>query len=86
MESFADIARTLGDKLFYTDEQVNTAAIDLAKKLFDTAKLSTLDRSQKLEMAKQLRFRYNASVAQIRRILHIDEYILQNIFPENVRR
>ena len=59
---------------------------DIAKKLFDTAKLTTLDKSQKLEMAKQLRFRYNASVSQIRRILHIEERILQNMFPENVRK
>ena len=86
VESFADIARTLGDKLFYTDEQLNDAAIDIAKRLFDTAKLSTLDKSQKLEMAKQLRFRYNASVSQIRRILHMEERILQNMFPENVRK
>ena len=86
VESFADIARTLGDKLFYTDEQLNDASIDIAKKLFDTAKLTTLDKSQKLEMAKQLRFRYNASVSQIRRILHIEERILQNMFPENVRK
>lgn len=86
VESFADIARSFGDKLLYTDVQLNTAAIDMAKRLFDTAKLSILGKSQKLEMAKQLRFRYNASVGQIRRILNIDERILENMFPENVRK
>jgi len=41
-----------------------------------------LDKSSKIELAKKLHFDYNASNKQIKRILRLDEHIVNSLFPK----
>lgn len=82
VEAFADIARELGDGVIYTDEEINWAAISLSQKLYESAKPQLLSKEKKLELARQLRFGYNAINKQLRRLLKLDEAVVEAMFPQ----
>ncbi len=81
VEAFADIARELGDSVIYTDEEINWAALSLSKKQYDSSKPQLLSKEKKIEIARQLKFGYNASNKQLKRILKLDESIVEAMFP-----
>ena len=85
VESFAEIARQLGDMVTYTDEEMYIAVSSICNKDFQVRSVVELTVDQKLELAKKLRFGYNASNKQIVRILRLDEYVVNSMFPERVR-
>ncbi len=81
VESFKEIAQIAGDRIFYTDEEIFSACLYFSNKHFEKQKLSLLDRNEKIELAKHLRFNYNASNKQIYRLLKLEESLLNNLFP-----
>ena len=82
VESFMSISTELGDKITYTDEEINKAVIALCKKNYSVKNPFILDKSSKIELAKKLHFDYNASNKQIKRILRLDEHIVNSLFPK----
>lgn len=42
-----------------------------------------MDKTQKIEIAKDLHHKYNASNKQIKRVLRLDETIIEELFPKN---
>lgn len=81
MESSHGIAELLGDKIYYTDDELFTAVVQLCKKDFGVDKPSMLDSRRKIEFSKRLHYDYNAGNSQIQRILHLDRELVDSLFP-----
>ena len=82
VESFISIATELGDRILYTDNELYSAVCSISAKKFEVAP-KILDKTQKIEIAKDLHHKYNASNKQIKRVLRIDEAIIEELFPKN---
>lgn len=80
-ETFSQIATHLKDKIFLIDEELFALAVKYASAKFNNARLTMLSPEQKIIVAKELHFRYNASNQQLRRLLRLDASILQELFP-----
>lgn len=76
VESYAEIAKITGESFFYTDNDLYQAAVNIAKSTYGERKLNLLPAAAKINIAKRLRYDYNAGEKQIRRLLKIDEGIL----------
>ena len=85
IEGFTDISKEIGDSVTFTDEEVFYAAVSLSRKKFNVGSLAELNKDDKLELAKIMHYDYNASNKQIRRILRLDEYVVNALFPNAVR-
>ena len=83
VESYSQIAKELGDSVFYTDEEMYSAIYSHCAKKYDVKNLTLLGRDDKIEVAKMMKYDYNASNSQIMRILKLDERILDELFPVN---
>lgn len=70
--SFCDI--DLGEGMFIT-------AVHLAERAYHTSKITTLSPEQKVKLAKDLHFKYKASKQQLRRILRLENPVLDELFP-----
>ena len=81
-EAFSQIAQRLKDSVFLTDEEMYAAATMYAEKTYGNRQLSLLNPEQKIQMSKELHFKYNASNQQIRRLLKLDIGILNELFPQ----
>lgn len=81
-EAFSQIAQRLKDAVFLTDEEMYAAATMYAEKTYGNRQLSLLNPEQKIQMSKELHFKYNASNQQIRRLLKLDIGILNELFPQ----
>lgn len=80
VESNSEIARTIGESIFYTDTDLYNAATKLAKEHFGNHNIKVLPVESKLEIAKRLHFDYNAGDKQLNRLLGIDLLILKAMF------
>ena len=80
VETFSTIAKQAGDEISYTDEELSAVLYSMSIKKYD-AKPFELDKESKIEMAKELHFRYNANNQQIRRVLRLDIDIVNSLFP-----
>ena len=85
IEGFTDISKEIGDSVTFTDDEVFYAAVSLSRKMFNVGSLVELNKNDKLELAKIMHYDYNASNKQIRRILRLDEYVVNSLFPNSVR-
>ena len=85
VESFTRIAKELGDMITYTDDELFTAVCALSAQRYGIAP-KILDRDQKIEVAKELHFSYNASNKQIKRVLRLDGPVVEELFPGAARR
>ena len=81
-EVFSQVAQRLKDSVFLTDEEMYAAATMYAEKTYGNRQLSLLNPEQKIQMSKELHFKYNASNQQIRRLLKLDIGILNELFPQ----
>ena len=81
-EAFSQIAQRLKDSVFLTDEEMYAAATMYAEKTYGNRQLSLLNPEQKIQISKELHFKYNASNQQIRRLLKLDIGILNELFPQ----
>lgn len=80
-EAFSQIAERLKDTIFLTDDELYVTAVRYAENTFQNKQLALLSPDQKIRLAKELHFKYNASNQQIRRILKLDISILNELFP-----
>lgn len=81
-ESFSQIAQRLKDSVFLTDDEMYAVAAKYAESSFGNRQLGLLDPEQKIQLCKELHFKYNASNQQIRRLLKLDLNILNELFPQ----
>lgn len=80
VETYANIARTIGESVFYNDNDLYLAAVKMAKDHFAAKDLHSLSASQKIDMARRLHFDFNAGDKQLQRLLKIDAEILKSLF------
>lgn len=80
-ESFSQIAEHLKDRIFLIDEELFAVATKWASEKFNGARLTMLSPEQKVIVAKELHYKYNASNQQLRRLLRLDASVLQELFP-----
>ena len=76
IESYDEIARMIGEQIYYTDDDLFSAACTMAAKQYDCKIPSQLPKNQKIELAKILHREYNAGVKQLQRMLKIDQDVL----------
>lgn len=81
VETFTQIAKELGDSITYTDEELCGTIYSLSIKNFEMPP-KHLSATQKIELAKELHYNYNANNKQIARTLQIDISIINNLFPD----
>ena len=81
-EAFSQIAQRLKDSVFLTDDEMYAVAVKYAESSFGSRQLGLLDPEQKIQLCKELHFKYNASNQQIRRLLKLDLNILNELFPQ----
>ena len=80
-EAFSLIAERLKDSIFLTDEELFNISVKYAETNFGTKTITMLSPEHKIQLAKELHFRYKATNQQIRRILRMDIHILNEMFP-----
>ena len=81
IESYSSIAKELGDKVTYTDYEIYSAIMSLCIRRYEVKNPSLLDKGAKIEVAKIMHFDYNASNKQIKRVLRLDENVIESLFP-----
>lgn len=80
-EAFGQIAERLKDSIFMTDDEIYSVTISHINSEYSIRNITHLTPQQKIECARHLHFKYNASRNQIRRILKLEEHILSKLFP-----
>lgn len=85
-EAYSEIAKRLSDRVFLTDNELYPAAVWESKKLFGRDKLNLLAPGEKIEMARIIHSKYNASNEQVRRLLNLDRAIVNELFPMTSRQ
>lgn len=80
IEGYEQIARLIGENLFYSDSDLFQIACSLSQKGFGCRTPHLLAKEDKIKLAKTLYHEYNAGLKQIQRMLKIDQYTLKAIF------
>lgn len=79
IETQKDIAKSIGESVYYTDNDLYAAAQRLCSNLYG-CQVVELSVEQKMEMAGRLHFEFNASNKQIARILKIEMTLVDTLF------
>jgi len=85
IESSAAIAKEIGESIHYTDDELFDAVSKICSRKYADPVPSRLKPEAKIEVAKTMRFEYNASVKQIQRMLKLDSGIISALFQNNNR-
>ena len=80
VEAFSEIASRLKDTVFLTDDELYAVASRYSAEEFNVRQLSALSPDQRIRIAKELHFKYNASNQQLRRLLKLDISLLNEMF------
>ena len=80
VESQKLIAQEIGERIFYTDDELYSTVFALSMKKYKLTP-AQLSSDAKVEMARTLHHEYNAGNKQISRILKIDNGIVNEWFP-----
>lgn len=81
-EAYSEIAKRLKDAVFLSDEEMYSAVQAMCSKSYNLSKPALLPSAAKIDIAKKMRYDYNASNKQIQRILKIDAAIIGSLFPK----
>lgn len=81
IEASAAIAKTIGENIFYSDDDLFVHIVAACSKRYGCRSVATLDKGAKIELAKELHFDFNAGNKQISRLLKIDMAVLSSLFP-----
>ena len=81
IESSKDVAKMIGEKIFYSDEDLFIYVRAACSKEYGIRTVSMLPNTAKIELAKRLHFDFNAGNKQISRLLKMDLPIVSELFP-----
>lgn len=81
-EAYSEIADRLHESVFISDEEMYSAVCALGLKMYNAKNPTLLGTKERIEMARQMRQKYNASNRQIRNILKLDNSIVDTLFPQ----
>lgn len=80
VETYAEIAKSIGESVYFNDNDLYLAAVSLAKEHYGTNDLKLLSAAGKIELAKRLHYDYNAGDKQLQRLLKLDSDVLRALF------
>ena len=80
-EAYSQIASNLKDRIMLTDEEMYSAVCQLCSSRFNVSKPSLLNAEDRIEVARLMKKDYNANNPQIKRILKLTDYIINELFP-----
>lgn len=80
IEQNKEIAKEIGESISYTEEELFAAISARCKQDYGTGNPSQIDAAAKIEMAKLMRFNYNATSKQIQRMLRLSSEVVQSLF------
>ena len=83
IESYREIAASVGDSIYYTDDELFDVVRRICKEKYEGRRPTLLGKNEKLELARKLHFDYNADNAKISRMLNIAPSILDQLFPSS---
>jgi len=83
IESQRKIAAEIGERVFYTDNELFRALQSICKDKYGINRSSQLPAEAKIEVARTLHFGYNAGNKQIQRMLGLDINTLDSLFPSS---
>ena len=81
VETFSEIAKRLKDSVFLTDDELYSVTISYIRNEFNERQVSGLSPQQRIDTARHLKHKYNATKQQLRRILRLEEKTLAELFP-----
>ena len=81
IESYKDIAAVLGDSIYYTDDELDDILYRIRVERYGGQRIALLKKSDKLDLARELHFDYNADNGKISRLLNLDKSIVDELFP-----
>lgn len=81
IESSKKIASEIGERMYYDDTDLYLAVMGLCRKKYNKSSVAMLNKDEKIELAKVIKFDYNASNKQICRMLRIEPTIIEALFP-----
>lgn len=81
MEGMKSVAEEIGESLYYTDDDLYSILVGIARDQYGGAKPNLLPTQAKIELARKMHYDYNAGVKQIARMLKIDPAVLSGILP-----
>jgi hypothetical protein len=82
IESYSEIAKGLGDRIFLSDDEMYSTVTSLTLRKYKKLGINELSNQERVEMANTLHFDYHASNKQISRILKLDPYSVESMFPK----
>ena len=82
IESQKDIAKELGEQVFYTDDELFSVVLTICKDKYDGQKPSLLPVAAKSELALLLHNEYNAGNKQIQRMLRLEASFVNSLLPQ----
>ena len=82
IESQKEIAKNIGEQIFYTDDELFSVILSICKDKYDGQKPSLLPAAAKSELALLLHNEYNAGNKQIQRMLRLDASVVNSLFPQ----
>lgn len=81
VEAYKEVAQMIGDSLYLSDNEMYSVLRKISYDRFGTFALTKLDSNAKYELAKCMHFDYHASNSQVSRILRMDIYDVDSMFP-----
>lgn len=79
IESQKEIAKEISESIFYTDDELFSAITAIARKKYNISSLKEAESMVKLDLARTMKFEYNATAKQIARFLKISETTLSSM-------
>lgn len=85
IEGYRDVANLLGDKVYYTYDELLSAIYGICNKKYGGQKPNLLGRDDKVELARTMHYDYGADNVTIFKILRLDLNIVNEMFPPDHR-
>lgn len=79
-EAYSEVAKRLGDNMFLTDDEMFASLRLLSRNQYGDIKPTMLAPREKIELARQMKSKYNASEGQIQRMLRLDRSVIAELF------
>lgn len=79
IETFKAISKEIGERVFYTDDELFTIACRICREKYGVSVPSLIPAAAKVELAKTLHFDYNAQAKKLQRMLKLDVSIINSL-------
>ena len=81
VEAYSELAEALDDQEFLTDDEMFAKVQTIVRDRYKVSSLRDLTKAQKLDLARTLHYDLRSSNGQIRRVLGLTQYEVDNLFP-----